>query len=68
MRNLITIIDNIVKVAPDLEDNFKSLRSSVLYSAPELMSFRWWQAADILNTFAEKHPKSDEIAKIFNGT
>ena len=67
MRNLVDIIDQITKVAPDLTDRFSSLRSSVLYSAPELMTSRWNEAALILNDFALDHPKKDEIAKIFSG-
>ena len=67
MRNLVDIIDQITEVAPDLTDTFSSLRSSVLYSAPEIMSLRWNEAASILNDYALDHPKKDEIAKIFSG-
>ena len=67
MRNLGLIIDQIVRVAPDLEPDFKSLRSSVSYSAPELLPARWRQAAHILNSVALDHPKQEEIAQIFSG-
>ena len=67
MRNLVDIIDQITEVAPDLKDRFSSLRSSVLYSAPEIMGLRWNKAALILNDFALDHPKKDKIAKIFSG-
>ena len=67
MRDLVTIIDTITRIAPDLADNFRSLRSSVLYTAPEIMGSRWNEAAAILNTYALDHSKADEIAKVFRG-
>jgi hypothetical protein len=67
MRNLLDIIDQIIEVAPDLKDEFASLKKSVAYSAPELMGHRWRQAASILNKSAADHPKQNEIAKIFAG-
>lgn len=67
MRNLIDVINQIVSVAPDLEDEFRSLKSSVAYTAPEAMGLRWNQAAGILVRTAANHPKKDEIAKIFAG-
>ncbi len=67
MRNLIDIIDKIVEVAPDLEGVLRSTRKSVLYSAPEMMGLRWWETEAVLNSQAAKHPKADEIAKIFSG-
>ncbi len=67
MRDLLTIIDQIIEVAPELKDNFRSLKDSICYTAPELMSGRWAQAADILNTNAWSHPRGEEIAAIFSG-
>ncbi len=67
MRNLLKVIDQIIEVAPDLKDNFRSLKDSICYTAPELISDRWAQAADILNTNAWSHPKGKEIAAIFSG-
>lgn len=68
MRDLIGIIDQITDLAPDLKGEFASLRSSVIYSAPEMMSERWRTAANILNIVALKHEKKEEIIKIFNGS
>lgn len=67
MRNLVAVLDEVVEVAPDLEVYFKPLIDSVKYSAPEMMSMRWHQAAEILNEFASEHPKRAKIAKIFSG-
>ncbi len=67
MRDLLNIIDQIIKVAPDLKDEFDSLISSTRYSAPEVMPSRWAQAAEILTSCASDHPKSAEIATIFSG-
>lgn len=66
MRNLLIVINQIIEIAPDLKDNFKSLKSSVLYTAPELMSERWQQAANILNDIALNHSKQKEINDIFS--
>ena len=66
MRHLVEVIDQITDIAPDLKSNFSSLRSSVLYTAPELMGSRWDEAAMILNSHALNHPKQPEIAKIFS--
>ena len=68
MRYLIDVIDQIIEIAPDLQDEFASLRESTLYTAPELMPMRWNMAATILNQRALNHPKRDAIAKIFSGT
>lgn len=67
MRNLITVIEQIIVVAPDLERNFKWLIESTLYTAPEIMYLRWDQAAEILNDKVIGHPQEDEIARIFSG-
>ena len=67
MRNLIEVIDKIIEVAPELEPHFRSLKSSVCYSSPEVMIFRWDEAAYILNTYALKHERKYEIAAIFSG-
>lgn len=67
MRDLVDIIDKITNLAPDLKGKFASLRSSVLYSAPEIMPERWRMAAYILNSYASEHPNKNEIQKIFSG-
>ena len=68
MRNLGDVIDEIIKVAPDLEPNFSRLLSSLPYSAPELIPLRWREAKGILDAYAANHRKKTEIAKIFIGT
>jgi len=67
MRNLNEIIDAIVKVAPDLENVFASVKSSVATAAPELMYLHWNRAAEILTDHAHDHPERDKIAAIFSG-
>jgi len=66
-RNLIAVIDAICTVAPELKLILASRRDSVLYTAPELMWLRWQEVADLLNGFAQDHPQSTEIARIFAG-
>jgi len=51
MRNLGDVIDEIIKVAPDLEPNFSRLLSSLPYSD------RWREAKDILDAHAANHRK-----------
>ena len=67
MRNLYDVINQIVEVAPDLEENLNSIRESVMYSAPENMGMWWNMTAEILNEYALDHPKADKIAAIFSG-
>ena len=38
MRNLNTVIDQILEIAPELENEFKSLKESVAFAAPEAMT------------------------------
>lgn len=65
MRNLVKVIDQIVEVAPDLEQALSGVKRSYCYAAPEAHSLWWWQAASILNSVAKNHPKSVEIDFIF---
>ena len=39
MRNLVNTIDEIIKIAPDLDEVLKSTRESVLYASPEMHPF-----------------------------
>ena len=66
-RNLITVIDEIIAIAPDLEPCFKSLKTSTAYTAPEMMTGRWSEAAAILNINARDHPEKEKISEIFGG-
>ena len=67
MRNLSTVIDSIIAIAPELEPHFDSLKESIQYAAPEMMSMWWNEAAFILNNEADNHPKANDIAAIFSG-
>ncbi len=60
-RNILDIITQIKKYVPDDWENrddlfhdLKSLQESVLYSAPEMMGFRWGQLGEILDEWLEK--------------
>ena len=67
MRNLRTVIDSIIAIAPELEPHFDYLKESIQYSAPEMMYMWWNEAAFILNDVADNHPKVNDIAAIFSG-
>jgi len=75
MRNLIDVLNRIIEIDPELEQHFRSLKVSIMYTAPEIMYVRWNQAAHILDAFgnfweeeyANPHPKAKEIAEIFSG-
>ena len=66
-RNLVKVVDEIVAIAPDIEDVLRGRRQSTLYTAPEIMHLRWNEVAAILNEVAVNHPKAEEIAAIFSG-
>jgi len=66
-RYLPAVIDAMVAIAPDLKDALRSVRSSAMYCAPEMMSTQWNRAAAILNDVAVNHPKAKELAAIFSG-
>lgn len=67
MRNLAEVIDDIVKIAPDLESVLHSVRNSVLYAAPEMHPYWWRVTADLLETYADEHPFREAIAAVFAG-
>lgn len=67
-RNILEVINKIIEVAPELEKYFQSLKSSVLYTAPEVMPYRWAELSEIMNTYASNHPKLNELVEIVNNT
>jgi hypothetical protein len=64
MRPLLHVIDRVLNVAPDLKPHLESLRSSVEFSAPEMMSERWSEFILTMNEHATDHPKRDAIEQI----
>jgi hypothetical protein len=66
MRDIIKIIDQIVEVAPDLEFQFMDLKSSVMYSAPELYQSLWVRLISVLNSCAPDHPEKTRIQNILS--
>jgi len=68
MRDLITVIDSLCQVAPDVEPEFKWLRRHISYTPPEAMQENWWRAMEILKEHASRHPEHphlEELRKIF---
>jgi hypothetical protein len=55
MRNLLTVIDQMLNVIPTENTSFiaalRSRRDSVEYSAPELMRLRWESVAETLSDY-----------------
>lgn len=67
-RNLVEVIDRIAAVDAGVGQELANVQSSAEYAAPELMSFWWTQAADILAVACPPdHPKHAAISEIFNG-
>jgi ribosomal protein L6P/L9E len=74
MRDLVKVIDKMIEIIPENNNTLilqlKNLQGSVLFSAPELMKFRWEQCAEILNDnisgVTEDWQK--ELQKVFSGT
>lgn len=64
MRNLGTVIDNIIRLLPDnvREDNihaFKSMIESIRYSAPEMEGFWWQEAQSLISSMVKPIPTED---------
>lgn len=68
MRDLTKILNQIIEIEPSLGKEFKSLKDSIKYTAPELMYLRWNIAAEILENNVSEHPRREEIGKIFSGS
>ena len=56
MRNIITVIDRVLRAVPDKDNGgfkfeLRSLRSSALYTAPEIMGIAWERFARIFNQY-----------------
>ena len=61
MRDLNQVLDALVKQIPedfehrkDMVSEFNSVRESIPYTAPEAMSLRWEQCAEILTDYIPK--------------
>jgi hypothetical protein len=67
MRDIIDVINEVEKVAPDLSRYFKSLKTSSLYTAPEIQIVLWNRFISLLNTYAGKHPEKLKIQEILFG-
>lgn len=71
-RNLAEVISELLAVIPidhhRLLDRLTALQQSVMFTAPEAMTGRWWQVATVLD---EEVPAGDElvaaVAGIFGG-
>lgn len=74
MRNLTTVIDQILKVIPDSEIDIAydllDLKSSAMFAAPETMPFWWQETADYLNENVQDFTQewAQRVFKIFTNT
>jgi len=66
-RNLTLIINEIIKLEPRLEPEFKSLLASISCTAPEIMYLRWNRCASILNGFYLDNKPNQKVEDLFNG-
>lgn len=69
MRNLIDVIDQMLSVLPTNEESLRKdlfgRKDSCFYTAPEAMSYRWEEVANILvNRFGKTEPISGWQKKI----
>lgn len=67
MRDITVIIDRIVAVDPALEVYVNSIRSSAVFTAPEVQSHLWRKLCVVLNEVASNHERRDEIQRIIAG-
>jgi|APGre2960657373_1045057.scaffolds.fasta_scaffold261561_2 hypothetical protein len=76
MRNLVTVIDQMLNVIPTENASFiaalRSRRDSVEYSAPELMGLRWESVAETLSDYISQDETlwtdwQKEVVKIWMG-
>lgn len=67
MRNLETVIEQLVTCAPELEQHLAHVKMNIRFTAPEIMGDRWRECAAVLNGQGQDHPKADELRKIFAG-
>lgn len=72
MRDLITIIDKMLEIAPEIKDKFSSLRESVKYTAPEKMILRWRECTEILIAYGKPphitKEQQDQLVGVYNDT
>lgn len=74
MRDLTVIIEQMLSVIPEDEDDFRgsleAVKTSALYTAPEAVTFRWVEAADIVNEYLPYPPDKEwerACVQIFTG-
>ncbi len=66
-RNILSVLNAIVDVAPDLLEPLKLVYERARYLAPEAQQECWHQAANVLEKHAANHPKADQIQATFSG-
>jgi hypothetical protein len=62
-RNLWEVIDRLLALLTDeqLTAELTAIKNSALYTAPEVMTMRWNEAANSLNRYAERNAKAARI-------
>ena len=69
MRDLSDIIDRLKVLLPEAAMELENVRTSIPYTAPEAMLFRWQQVQEILiNECPWHHDKFYQVHEIFVGT
>lgn len=67
-RALTEVIDQLIQADASLGDSLASLRQTVMYSAPETMTARWWDVAAVLERHAPPGSANHEkLVAIFTG-
>lgn len=67
-RNLKTVLDEILKLVPELEPLFAWLKNHIAYQPPEVMASCWSLAAAILDTrLPTSDPRHGEVLRVFQG-
>lgn len=67
MRDIAVVIDQIIEVDPALAVHLSSIRSSVLYTAPEGQSHLWRKLCNVLTEIASDHESRESIRRILSG-
>lgn len=49
-RDITSVIDQIIAIAPELTEELSKIRYDALYTAPELMHIRWGNLASVIDT------------------
>lgn len=66
-RSLVSVLEEIIGLAPELREHLQPVLTSAGYAAPENSQLVWRRAAAVLEEHASNHPLRAEIAAAFAG-